>query len=247
MQSGTPRQVGPPSSRFYHEQIQGRRYCRQQPYTGARRRGRRADAVDGYQDLDAKRPVDRDTIYHWASITKTFTGIAIMQLRDRGLLSLDDPIVKYVPEFRQGAQPVRRCLAGHDPPHDDPQLGAARDRPGRGAAISRGIRSSRPSGSSSSRCFRTRELIFDPGTQYSYSNPGVIFLGRIIELLSGDDYEVYITKNILMPLGMHASFFDRAPYYLRAAPFAQLHAHGRRPDGDAVSISIPASRCRTAA
>src|SRR5262245_31831032 len=58
-------------------------------------------AVDGYQDLSAKRPVDADTIFHWASITKTFTGIAIMQLRDRGLLALDDPIVKYVPEFRQ--------------------------------------------------------------------------------------------------------------------------------------------------
>jgi len=58
------------------------------------------------------------------------------------------------------------------------------------------------------------QLNFAPGTKYSYSNPGVIFLGRIIQLLSGDDYEVYITKNILMPLGMHASFFDRAPYHL---------------------------------
>src|SRR5262245_55033570 len=58
-------------------------------------------AFEGYQDLVAKRPVDADTIYHWASITKTLTGVAIMQLRDRGLLSLDDPIVKYVPELRQ--------------------------------------------------------------------------------------------------------------------------------------------------
>jgi CubicO group peptidase (beta-lactamase class C family) len=39
------------------------------------------------------------TIYHWASITKTMTGIAILQLRDRGLLKLDDPIVRYVPEL----------------------------------------------------------------------------------------------------------------------------------------------------
>ena len=58
------------------------------------------------------------------------------------------------------------------------------------------------------------ELQFAPGAKYSYSNPGVIFLGRIIELFSGDDYEVYITKNILMPLGMTRSFFDRAPSYL---------------------------------
>src|SRR3569832_1424294 len=54
----------------------------------------------GLQDADANVPVDAQTIYHWASITKTMTGIAIMQLRDRGLLDLDDPIVKYVPELR---------------------------------------------------------------------------------------------------------------------------------------------------
>src|SRR5689334_14382450 len=46
-------------------------------------------AFEGFQDLEARRPVDEDTIYHWASITKTFTGVAIMQLRDRGLFSLD--------------------------------------------------------------------------------------------------------------------------------------------------------------
>ena len=44
----------------------------------------------GYQDLETRRPVDEDTIYHWASITKMFTGVAIMQLRDRGELSLDE-------------------------------------------------------------------------------------------------------------------------------------------------------------
>src|SRR5450759_4309289 len=58
------------------------------------------------------------------------------------------------------------------------------------------------------------EVQFAPGSKYSYSNPGVIFLGRIIQVLSGDDYEVYVTKNILMPLGMRGTFFDRAPYYL---------------------------------
>src|SRR4051812_20533265 len=54
-----------------------------------------ARANEGLQDRDARAPVTDDTIYHWASVTKTFTGIAIMQLRDRGLLSLDDPVVKF--------------------------------------------------------------------------------------------------------------------------------------------------------
>ncbi|HWU95592.1 MAG TPA: serine hydrolase domain-containing protein, partial [Sphingomonas sp.] len=64
-------------------------------------RGGRTVVADhlGEQDADAHVPVDAQTIYHWASITKTMTGIAILQLRDRGLLTLDDPIVRYVPEL----------------------------------------------------------------------------------------------------------------------------------------------------
>ena len=62
-------------------------------------------ALEGYQDLATKQNVDADTIYHWASVTKTFTGVAIMQLRDRGLLALDDPVVKHVPELRRVHNP----------------------------------------------------------------------------------------------------------------------------------------------
>ena len=60
-------------------------------------------AFEGYQDRSTRRPVDEDTIYHWASITKTFTGIAIMQLRDRGQLLLDDHALTYEPEFERRA------------------------------------------------------------------------------------------------------------------------------------------------
>lgn len=62
----------------------------------------------GLSNLEQKIPTDEDTIYHWASITKTFTGIAIMQLRDRGLLSLDDPIIKYVPNCALSIIPSAR-------------------------------------------------------------------------------------------------------------------------------------------
>jgi CubicO group peptidase (beta-lactamase class C family) len=173
-----------------------------------------ASAVDGYQDLDAKRLVDADTIYHWASITKTFTGIAIMQLRDRGLLSLDDPIVKHVPEFRLVHNPygdISQVTIRHMMTHSSglraPTWPWGGDQP---------WHPFEPTGwEQLVAMLPYTQLNFAPGTKYSYSNPGVIFLGRIIQLLSGDDYEVYITKNILMPLGMRSSFFDRAPYYLR--------------------------------
>ncbi len=172
-----------------------------------------AHAEEGFRNAGAREPVTPDTIYHWASITKTFTGIAIMQLRDRGLLSLDDPVVKYVPELRQV----------HDPFGD---VAAIKIR--HLMSHSAGFRASTwPWGGDQPwhpfeptkwdqlvAMLPYTDVQFAPGSKYSYSNPGVIFLGRIIELLSGDDYEVYVTKNILMPLGMHSTFFDRAPYYL---------------------------------
>ena len=172
-----------------------------------------ATATDGYQDLSAKRTVDAETIFHWASITKIFTGIGIMQLRDRGRLSLDDPIVKFVPEFRAVHNPfgdIGQVTIRHMMTHSSglraPTWPWGGDKPWQPFEPTRWEQLV--------AMFPYTELNFAPGTKYSYSNPGVIFLGRIIELLSGDDYEMYVTKNILTPLGMHWSFFDRAPYHL---------------------------------
>ena len=169
----------------------------------------------GLADLQTRRAVDANTIFHWASITKTLTAIGIMQLRDRGLLSLDDPIIKYLPELRQVYNPfgpmeaiTLRMLMSH----------------------SAGFRSATwpwggdqewhpfepPAWAQVAAMLPYTRIEFPPGSKYSYSNPGIIFLGRVIELLTGDDYEVYIDKNILTPLEMHRTFFDAAPYHLQS-------------------------------
>lgn len=172
-----------------------------------------AEEYFGMADIEQQRAVDAHTIYHWASITKTFTGIAIMQLRDRGLLTLDDPIIEYIPELKEVHNPygdmagitIRNIMthsAGfrgstwpwggdkpwhpHEPLHWE-QVAAM---------------------------LPYTEILFEPGSRFSYSNPGIIFLGRIIELLTTDDYEVYVDKNILKPLGMANSYFDYTPYHL---------------------------------
>jgi CubicO group peptidase (beta-lactamase class C family) len=172
-------------------------------------------AFEGFQDRDARRATDENTIYHWASITKTFTGAAIMQLRDRGLLALDDPAIKYVPELREVHNPFGdmsqvtiRQLLSHSAGFRSGTWPWGGDQPWHPFEPTRWEQVA--------AMFPYTEILFKPGTQYRYSNPGVIFLGRIIERLSGDDYEVYITKNIFMPLGMTRSFFDRAPYHLVA-------------------------------
>jgi len=63
--------------------------------------------------------------------------------------------------------------------------------------------------------FPYTEILFRPGSRYRYSNPGILFLGQVIERLSTDDYEVYVDKNLLKPLGMHWSYFDVTPYHLQ--------------------------------
>ena len=172
-------------------------------------------AVTGLQDRATGRPVDADTIFHWASITKTFTGVAIMQLRDRGDFSLDDPVVKYVPELREVHNPFGdisqvtiRHLMSHSGGFRAGTWPWGGDQPWHPFEPTRW--------SQLVAMLPYTELLFRPGTQYSYSNPGVIFLGRIIERFSGDDYETYVTKNVLMPLGMTRTFFDRAPVHLLA-------------------------------
>ncbi len=166
----------------------------------------------GLQDADAKVPVDAQTIYHWASITKTMTGIAIMQLRDRGLLKLDDPIVRYVPE-----------LAGVHDPFGDPGEITIRQLMSHSAGFGGATWRWRdrdwqpfepPSWAQLKAMIPYTEVKYKPGSRFSYSNPGIVYLGQVIERLSGEDFEVYIDKNILRPLGMHESYFDRTPPYL---------------------------------
>ena len=166
---------------------------------------------------ESHQPVDAATAYNWASITKTMTAIAILQLRDRGLLSLDDPAARYVPELRQVHDqfgPVDRItireLLTHSAGFRNPtwpwDCDDAKDcdwqpfEPTKWAQVA--------------AMLPYTHVAFAPGTQWSYSNLGYVFLGQIIERLSGDDFEVYVTKNILMPLGMTRSYFDRSPYFL---------------------------------
>jgi len=172
-----------------------------------------ARTFHGLADIDQNRAVEENTIFHWASVTKTLTGIAILQLRDRGLLSLDDPVVKYLPELR----------AVHNPFGD---MGTITIR--HVMTHSAGFRDGTwPWGTGASwepfeptewsqlvAMFPYTEVKFAPGTKFSYSNPAIIFLGRIIEILTGDPYQVYIDKNIFKPLGMYRSYFDTTPYHL---------------------------------
>jgi CubicO group peptidase (beta-lactamase class C family) len=166
---------------------------------------------------DTHQKIDARSAYNWASITKTMTAIAILQLRDRGLLSLDDPAARYVPELRQvhdSFGPVDaitiRDLLNHSAGFRNPTWPWDCD-----ATPNCDWQPFEPTRWSQVEAMLPfTNVAFKPGSRWSYSNLGYVFLGQVIERLTGDDYEVYITKNILMPLGMTSSYFDKAPYFL---------------------------------
>ncbi len=170
----------------------------------------------GFADRALGQRVDTATIYHWASITKTLTAIAVLQLRDRSRLSLDDPVTKWIPELRQvhdsfGAidSVTVRMLLSHVAGFQGPTWPWTRGQPWEPFEPTRWEQLV--------AMMPYEEVLFAPGSRYSYSNPGFIYLARIIEQISGDPWETYVQKNLLTPLGLTRSYFGVTPYHLAAS------------------------------
>ncbi|HEY1604626.1 MAG TPA: serine hydrolase domain-containing protein [Allosphingosinicella sp.] len=162
----------------------------------------------GVQDLETKRPVMPDTLFRIASMSKAFTALAILKLRDAGKLSLDAPAETYVPEMRAWHYPTAdspkitvRDLLSHAAGFvtDDPW--GDRQTPMPEADFTRLLQAGVP--------FQRA-----PETAYEYSNLGFAILGRIVANVSGRPFEDYIQTEIMRPLGMAATGYD----YTKAPP-----------------------------
>jgi CubicO group peptidase (beta-lactamase class C family) len=156
----------------------------------------------GVREKTNNAPVTLDTVFRIASMTKSFTAMAIVKLRDEGKLSLDDPVSKYIPEVAKFSYPTSdspvltiRHLLTHsegfpeDNPWGDRQLAQS------DATLRSWLRSGIP--------FSTT-----PGTAFEYSNYGFAILGQIVAKASGRPYADYVRDNILRPLGMSSTTFE---------------------------------------
>ncbi|MBL7723890.1 MAG: beta-lactamase family protein [Chitinophagaceae bacterium] len=150
----------------------------------------------GYTDVERKVPVTSSSMFRIASMSKSFTAMAILKLRDEGKLDLDDPAYFYIPELKNVKYPTAdaphvtvRHLMTHgagfpeDNPWGDRQL-ADTDKELM-EFIGKQISFSNP-----------------PGIAFEYSNLGFALLGKIITNVSGNRYQDYIKENIWQPLGM---------------------------------------------
>jgi CubicO group peptidase (beta-lactamase class C family) len=168
----------------------------------------------GFADKQRGRRVDDDTVFHWASITKTLNAIAVMQLRDDGQLSLEDAITRYVPELRKVHNPFGsmdsitvRMLMDHSAGFQAstwPYKSGKSWEPFEPTEWSQVV-----------AMMPYQQIAFEPGSRYSYSNPSWIYLAHMLEQVSGDPWEAYIQEHIFAPLGMSRSYFGLTPNHLR--------------------------------
>ncbi len=171
------------------------------------------DAV-GMADIEAGRAMKKDTIFQIMSMTKNFTGVGIMMLAEEGKLTLRDPVERFIPEFHDQrvatttgpdatrlAAPLRPMTIADLMTHTSGMFdGSPYEINGYSQKMNIPL-------ADLMKVFAKQPLLFQPGTRWSYSSPGIDVLGRIIEVCSGMKYEEFIAQRILKPLGMKDSFF----------------------------------------
>ena len=160
------------------------------------------ECVKGYgvTNVDHPTPVDGDTVFRIGSTTKTFTGTAMMRLVDQGVVDLDAPVRRYLPDFAvadaaASATVTVRHLLNHTPGWlgDDVQdFGRGDD------ALARYVAS-----------MAQLPQLTEPGSVFAYNNAGLVLAGRIIEVVTGSTYESAIQTLLLDPLQLrHTRYFS---------------------------------------
>jgi CubicO group peptidase (beta-lactamase class C family) len=165
----------------------------------------------GLADIATKKAMEYDTVFWIASMTKPITAIGVMLLQEEGKLSLDDPIEKYLREFK-GQLMIKVKSAEH----------TVLVKPARPVTIkdllthTSGLVSHSLLDGEAIDVLSLKEAVityalsplqFEPGSQWSYCNPGINTLGRLIEVVSGEEYADFMEKRIFRPLGMRNTTF----------------------------------------
>src|SRR5215471_1626984 len=190
----------------------------------------------GTMELGApNKAVTPETLFHMASITKPFVATAVMQLVEQGKVDLEAPVTRYVPYFRLKDDRYRlitvRQMVTHTsgmPDVEDYQWNKPEYDDG---ALERYVRS-----------LQTKELRWDPGTKFAYSNMAFEVLGDLVAKVSGVSFEQYVDAHLLKPLGMSSSTLlikDANPALLAAG-------HTKSKDGAVKVITFyPYNRAHT--
>jgi len=168
--------------------------------------------MTGYADKEKRKPINSETYYWIYSVTKLVTCAAVMQLVERGLISLDDPVYLYIPEYKnmnvkcgnaikpaQNTMTIRHLMSmqsGMNYNIFSPSiLKVLKETNGKATTME------------VIKALAQEPLDFEPGTRFQYSLSHDV-LGALIEVVSGTSFDVYVKQNILHPLGMYKTGFE---------------------------------------
>lgn len=157
----------------------------------------------GFANAQTQSPLTTDAVFSIASMTKPVAAVAALILCDEGKLTLDEPIAKHLPEFSRG--PSAKITLRHLLTHTS-GLSGNQQNVGTLAETVQAI--------------AKRPLLFEPGADWVYS-PGISVAGRLVEVVSGQPFEIFLAERILQPLGMHETTFTLSAE--QEARLAQLH------------------------
>jgi CubicO group peptidase (beta-lactamase class C family) len=168
----------------------------------------------GYANLEKQTPLKKDALFRIASMTKPITAIAIMMLQEEGKLNIDDPVEKHLPEFKGQMLVVERkpdSLALKKPSRSITLKDLLTHTSGLPGQYPEGIRNLYVTRdrtlAESILAISQQPLTFEPGTKWSYCNPGIDTLGRVIEVSSGMPFEDFLEGRIFHPLGITDTLF----------------------------------------
>lgn len=212
--------------------------------------------VYGSRDLARTQALRRDAIFRIYSMTKPLTAVAIMQLVEQGKLGLDDPVARYLPEFNV----MRRFSGGSaDAPRTEPvkrpitvrQLlthtagfatgGAGYEQAT--ALLERADLHGSPDLASFSQRLAKVPLAVEPGTRFKYDGTGIEVLARLVEVVSGQPFDVYLREHITAPLGMADTAFEVPPAQrARIIDLTRMDTNGQLALDDSRSAQTPGVR-----
>src|SRR6185503_13919100 len=153
----------------------------------------------GFADVAAKRPMTPDTLFWIASMTKPVTGVAILMLQDEGKLRVGDPVAKYLPEFANLKTPSGK-------PANLTIVQILTHTSGLGEA----------GGAAAQQARTLADLVpvwlaapmqYEPGEKWKYTQSGINAASRIVEVISGMTFDVFLQKRLFDPLGMKNTTF----------------------------------------
>ncbi len=177
-------------------------------------------AATGLADVETQTAMRPDTVFWIASMTKPITATAVMMMQEEGRLSVDDPVARYLPEFRQlkdaAGQPasitIRQCLT-----HSSGLCDLSLDETKTTATLA-GL----------SPLIASKPLKFPPGSQWQYCQTGINTVARIVEVVSGKSYPDFLQDRLFTPLGMvDTSFYPPAAQVARLATPYKRNASGQ--------------------